>query len=458
MKKEKNTHTFDVIVIGAGPAGSAAAAFIRERGFTVALIEQNRFENAGPAWVNGMVPEAFDRAGLARPQGKECELADFPIVMASRKSDRRVEIPGRVIWNISMPRLIARLLSMAKKGGVKLFPETRADRFILEGERPAVLKTVRKGKRGDGPLFRAALFVDASGSDGLLGGIPALSACSPHIAGDDLCIARQEDCRIADRDGARRFLDSKRIGAGTMYNLLGSAGGYSTMTVHVYPDLKTVGLLAGSIYDERCTPGPDMIRNFKAENPWVGKTIAGGSGLIPLRHPRVRLVAPGIALVGNAACQVFPVHGSGVGNGLYAARLLADAVDGRGDPGAEEVLWSYACRFQREVGSVLASYDLFRKASQKLDEEHVGRMFSLGLLNEEQAVDGLRQVMPQVSLKGAAGALAAFVRAPLFVGELLPVLAKMPRVHSHYRNYPDRPDRELLEKWARVTGKLTGYR
>ena len=71
-----------------------------------------------------------------------------------------------------------------------------------------------------------------------------------------------------------------------------------------------------------------MLDGARADEPWLGESISGGSGVIPLRRPYARFTAPGLALVGDAACQVFPAHGSGIGMGLIAGRMLADAVAG----------------------------------------------------------------------------------------------------------------------------------
>ena len=70
--------------------------------------------------------------------------------------------------------------------------------------------------------------------------------------------------------------------------------------------------------------------------------------------------------MGDAACQVFPAHGSGIGMGLIAGRMLADAVADAVDPGDEQVLWGYQAAFQHEFGGLLAAFDAFRRMSTVL--------------------------------------------------------------------------------------------
>ena len=42
------TRVYDAVVVGAGPAGSATAALLAERGFSVALLERSAFPRPKP--------------------------------------------------------------------------------------------------------------------------------------------------------------------------------------------------------------------------------------------------------------------------------------------------------------------------------------------------------------------------------------------------------------------------
>ncbi len=60
-----NNENFDILIIGAGPSGSVAAAYLHEKGYTVKVVEKNKF----PRFVIGesLIPrcmEHFDAVGL----------------------------------------------------------------------------------------------------------------------------------------------------------------------------------------------------------------------------------------------------------------------------------------------------------------------------------------------------------------------------------------------------------
>ncbi|MEZ4617621.1 MAG: FAD-dependent oxidoreductase [Caldilineaceae bacterium] len=114
---------YDVTIIGAGPAGSAAAAALAQRGWDVLLLEQHQFpqhkvcgEFLSPEaqhslhnlhldeWVAGHLPVALDHVQLHAPGGRQL----------------RVPLPGRA-WGISRYTLDAALAAAAQAYGATLW-------------------------------------------------------------------------------------------------------------------------------------------------------------------------------------------------------------------------------------------------------------------------------------------------------------------------------------------------
>lgn len=453
------SHKFDIAVLGAGPAGAASALFLAQHGFTVALIDKRRFPHAGPSWVNGVYAEAFAAAGLARPGGEEVELADFDVVFFSADMSERREIGASGFTNLRMRPFVDRLHREAFAAGVTGFDEMHLLETRFQSGRPVELLFVRGAMDSQAEKEKvsigAKLFVDATGLHGALRSqVPVIHELQGEHADHDLCTAMQENCHIRDTAAARAFLEKHRVKPGTLMSILGTAGGYSTMTVHIAPDVSEVGLLAGSIKDPKYPTGVQMLRNFKAEHSWVGEKISGGGGTIPLRAPLAMLTAPGVAVVGNAANQVFSTHGSGVMPAIQSARLLADAVRGASDPGNADVLWQYSVAFQRSLGGMLASYNLFRKFTQQLSGEEIGKMFRYNLMTSQLAIAGIKQEMPSPSWENAMSIGAVTVQDPVFAAKLMRALAAMPLVYLHYKTFPSRRDTTAVARWAKVATGL----
>lgn len=456
---EMKSYTFDIAVLGAGPAGAASALFLAQAGFRVALVEKRAFAHAGPSWINGIYLDSFHELGLARPSGGEIDLAGFGVLFFSADMQHRLPLAPSAFTNVRMRPFVDRLHREAFAAGVAGFDEMHLEETLFTGERPVEMQFVHgaaeAGVEKERISIRAKLFVDATGLHAALRRqIPALHAIHGEHDDSDLCTAFQENCHIADVDGARTFLRRHNIEPGTLVSILGTNGGYSTMTVHISPDLKEVGLLAGASKDAQLLTGPQMLRRFRDEHSWVGERILGGGGTIPLRTPLELLSAPGVAVVGNAANQVFSTHGSGVVPAIQSARLLADAVSGAADPGDADVLWKYTAAFQRELGAKLAGYNLFRRFTQALSREEIGKMFRYGLMSEAVVFAGMKQDLPPPTWQTAVGLFATAFRDPGFALKLVRAMAAMPLVLLHYRNFPERRDMARLAGWISQARKL----
>jgi menaquinone-9 beta-reductase len=145
---------------------------------------------------------------------------------------------------------------------------------------------------------------------------------------------------------------------------------------------------------------------------------------------------------------VFSAHGSGIGVGLVAGKLLAEAVAGAG------ALSAYERRFQREHGGLLAAYDLFRRHAQGMSVAELATLMRVGLLDAESARAGTAQVWPSVGVSAAAAKLMAARQAPRQALALAAVGARMAALAGLYRAYPDDP--KQLRRWSRAVARLVG--
>ena len=345
----------------------------------------------------------------------------------------------------------------AKAVGVVFFEQASAGELQIIADRPVSLRVERKSKvNGNGPLVLSArLFVDASGLKGVLRKqVPPLAACCPAVPDHHLCSAQQAICEVKDEAGARKYLESGDFEAGAMVNHIGVAGGWSTISIEVSKDYRTVAVLAGCIAGEGKPGGPRMMKDLKAREPWIGKSLVGGAGLIPLRRPYDKLTSSGIALVGDSGCMVFGMHGSGVTNGLIAGRMLAISLQGASDPGDPAALWSYQANFMHEFGPILGSWDLFRRATQKLTQEDLRILLDSGIISPDSMEQGLIQAKMKLSFKESLGAAIGAFKAPRTIARLLPDLAPMPAVTRAYHWYPKSMDPAALRRWSRIVALL----
>jgi len=153
---------FDVLVMGAGPAGSAAAIRAARKGLKVALVERAAFPRDLPG--EALLPEV---EGLFRKLGVIKRVADAPFIRSPGwilESKRRHVILfnngsrlrfGYLAWRAELDAL---LLDQARAAGVHVFQPVRVNSVVLRERRV-------RTNRGD---IRFRYLVDATGRNSIL--------------------------------------------------------------------------------------------------------------------------------------------------------------------------------------------------------------------------------------------------------------------------------------------------
>jgi flavin-dependent dehydrogenase len=419
----------DVLVVGAGTAGAAVAALAAREGLFAVCVDRGPLAGAGARWVNGVPRALFEAAGLAPPRGEELRGDELPFHLIAGYGPERVEMRGHGLLEVDMRHLVARLQGLARERGAVLAGEVEL--LGLDGGRA-------RTSRG---TVRADVVVDASG----LAGARLLD--QPPTGRRDLCAAAQAVHAVSDRAGARAFLERHRAAEGQTLCFTGVAGGYSILNVGVHGD--EVSILTGSIPADGHPSGREVLRRFVRAQDWIGAERFGGHRAIPLGRPHDTLASDRVALVGDAARQVFAAHGSGIGAGLVAARMLVDAVARGGGPR------DYAVRWQRRFGGLFAGYDLFRRFSQTLSLFELRRLMRAGVLDADTTAAGLAQRLPRPSPARLASLAPALAAAGRPSARLAAVVARMAAVHALYAAYPRRGPRT---RWSRAVARACGER
>jgi menaquinone-9 beta-reductase len=449
--------TVDAVVVGAGTAGANAAYQLARRGARVVLVERRPADRGGAQWHNGVLDRQFREADLDPPAPPERSSGGGGVThLVGPDGTHGVTVHRSPVVRADMGLLGARLRDLARSAGVEVVDGV--DRLAVEvvGDR-VVAVDVTPGAGGPPRRIAAPLFVDASGRRGVLRRrSPVLRTWCPELRGDELCTASDHVLRIVDPDGAKRYLERHDALPGEGVTVVGLAGGFSTRAITVSGDLDTAAVLTGCLANGRYGTGPSMMAATRLAEPWLGESIEGGSGVIPLRRPYARITGPGVALVGDAACQVFPAHGSGIGFGLIAGTLLAETVAGVGDPGDPEVLWRYQADFQHAHGGLLAAHDGFRRLSTALGTSGVAAMIRAGLLSEDMSTGGLDQRWPTPRPADVPAMALRLARAPGVGARMVPMLARGQVLIGMGGRFPADLDEGALRRWDCRVARLLG--
>ena len=420
----------DVAIVGAGTAGAGAAWQCARRGMSVVCLDSRPLDEAGARWINGVPRWQFDAAEIPQPQGAELFGDDPPFHLVAGWGPDRVVLDGRGVVEVDMRELVARLQMLAREAGAELRGGVR-----VNGIDRNTLQT------SSGPV-RADVIVDASGIPG------ARLAPRPAVAREHVCAAAQAVHEVRDHRAALEFFAKHEVSEGTVLCFAGVAGGYSIINVRLHDG--GLSILTGTIPAEGHPSGRALLDRFVAEHPWIGPARFGGSRAIPIRRPFDRLVHGSVALLGDAASQVFSAHGSGIGIGLIAGHTLAEALSaGHGIAGYER-------RFLREHGGLLAAYDIFRRFSQHLPVTTLAELMRVGWVDANATLAGTAQRWPTLDPSTFGTKLSALTHAPQQAIELARIGARMAEVAALYRVYPGSDAGAPAKLWSRAVARIVG--
>ncbi len=171
---------YDVIVVGAGPAGSAAAKAAAERGSKTILLEEHAMIGL-PQHCSGLYYGT--RSGI----GKEILATMDPRVVIDEVKLRRIyspkgrvfEIPleGQGVYLIDRALFDMQLAGQAAEAGAEILINTKVTGLITE--RNAVVGVTTRSKSR--PEIRAKIVIAADGIRSLIGGIPILSGMAQKV-------------------------------------------------------------------------------------------------------------------------------------------------------------------------------------------------------------------------------------------------------------------------------------
>jgi geranylgeranyl reductase family protein len=290
---------FDVLVVGAGPAGSTAAHRLATRGARVLLADKARFPRDKPCG-----------GGLTMRAVRQLPFSVDPVVEDrtmrvrfgldfTRRIERPVDEP--LVLMTQRKRLDAFLVEQAASAGAEFRDGVKVSDLVLEGD------CVRAHVNGTSVTAAHALLADGANGvsaravgldDGRAHGV-ALEANVPYG------VVREEDYRgllcleLANVPGGYGWLFPK----GDHVNV--GVGGWERegprLREHLARFCREYGIPESSL---------ENVRGYR----------------LPLVHPRARLAKGRLALLGDAAGLVDPLSGDGMYEAFLSAKLATNAV------------------------------------------------------------------------------------------------------------------------------------
>jgi len=435
---------YDCIVVGAGTGGTTAARTLAMKGYKVLLIDRKKKEVVGDKVCGDAIGKHhFDTLnkliGLRYPTKDECEANIDGIDVISPDKETILKIQGEGVKGYMINRLKfgQRLLNATIEKGVEFLDNTTVISPVYEGEYVAGVLT-RSLESGEKKEIRGKVIIDASGVNAVIRRKLRNSNVERTVQNEDVIVCFREirdlNHEIEDPNFCKIYLTQSI-----------SPGGY----VWVFPESLTrvnVGLGVQNIPNNP-HPRKQLYEHVLQDSLFEeSKIVHKGGGFVPTRRPIWSQVTNGLLIVGDAACQVNPIHGGGIGPSMMGGYLAATNVDRALEKGdlSERGLWEYNIDYMKEYGAKQAGLDIFRLFLQHTPDDELNYGMKHRLLKEEDILSASLGEDLVLNLTEKVKRLFSGIGQLGLLNRLRKISSKMKEIKGLFQNYPSP---EKLEAW-----------
>lgn len=338
---------FDVVVVGAGPAGAMASKYAALNGARTLLIEEHA-SIGSPVECAGLI----SKAALT-----ECEIGEGSFVLAKMKGafvyspgGDELTVRGKDVKAYVIDRKIfdRALVERSLEAGVELMLKTRFTGLHKGGI--SVLSS------GESKEIQADIVIGADGIMSSVGRAAGLPRCKKFLSGFQF----EAPYYARDPEFVEIFTGNKF--APGFFGWAVPFAGMARIGL-----AKNIGDRSALHYLEELIKHPVLASRYRGSRT---EHVVGG---IPLGLPE-RTVTDNVMLVGDAAGQVKPTSGGGIYMGAECAKIAGE-VAARAvikEASTEE----YEKRWRSEVGRELAIGMIIHKSLGKLSDENLNEFIA----------------------------------------------------------------------------------
>jgi len=326
---------FDVIVVGAGPAGTACALVCAQKGLNVMLIERGEYPGSKNVMggvlyrkqLEDLIPEFWKEAPLERPivEQRYWFMDTKSAVQLGYKGMEWAEEPYNN-FTVLRAKFDQWFAKKAVEAGALLINETVVKECIVENGKVVGVRT----DRPDGDVY-ADVVVLADGVNSLLA--KQLGFHSEHRP-DAVALTVMEVINLPKEKINDRF--NLEDNQGCTIEIFGDSTKGNLGTAFLYTNKDSLNIGVGTTLSSmiKAKLKPYELLDYLKTHPMVRSLLEGGESAEYLAHlipeggfrsvPKV--VGNGVLIVGDAASLVNAIHREGSNMAMKSGQMAAEAI------------------------------------------------------------------------------------------------------------------------------------
>jgi digeranylgeranylglycerophospholipid reductase len=346
----------DVIIVGCGPAGSWCGKRLAENGLDVLILDRNQEIGTPVRCGEGLSENVEKRLKFKIPEFCIAQKINGAYIYAPNGKD--IEIKKGFGYVLERKMFDKWLALEAALAGAKIISKSFVYDVLRDGKK---ISGVKANVIGDDIEIKAKIIVGADGVESLIAKKAGLNTtCNPNLVDSGF---EYEMVNISLRDSHKIEIFMGNEIAPRGYVWIFPKG---EKRANVGVGIKGYSEKEARYYLDKFINSREELKN--------GSIIEVKGGCIPVGGFLKDMVKDNVLVIGDAAHQVNPIHGGGMGEAMTAGEIAAKVIVKALNKNDISILKEYNKIWWKERGNTLKKIERLREIVERLSDNQLNKL------------------------------------------------------------------------------------